>query len=44
MTMDEHVIFCPKCLRETAHAKARAGVIMCVICRHERPWNTTGWY
>jgi len=25
-------------------ANARAGMIMCVICRHERLWNTTGWY
>jgi hypothetical protein len=30
-------------MRQTVHVKARAGIIMCVICRHERPWNTTGW-
>jgi hypothetical protein len=41
--MSDHSLYCPQCLRQTPHVKARAGVIMCMICRHERPWNTTGW-
>jgi hypothetical protein len=41
--MDGQSIYCQVCLRDTAHVKARAGVIMCVICRQQRPWNTTGW-
>lgn len=41
--MSEHSVFCPVCRRDTAHVKAQAGIIMCLICRHERPWNTTGW-
>jgi hypothetical protein len=42
-SMSDHSIYCPQCMRQTAHVKARAGMIMCMICRHERIWNTTGW-
>lgn len=41
--MSDQSVYCPVCTRQTPHVKARASVIMCLICRHERPWNTTGW-
>jgi hypothetical protein len=41
--MSDHSIYCPQCMRQTPHVKARAGMIMCMVCRHERLWNTTGW-
>jgi hypothetical protein len=36
-------IFCPQCRQDMPHVRARAGIIMCTICRWQRPWNTTGW-
>lgn len=41
--MSGQSIYCQGCMRETPHIKARAGVIMCIVCRRERIWNTTGW-
>jgi hypothetical protein len=41
--MANQEIYCPVCHRRTHHIKARAAVIMCTICRTERPANTTGW-
>jgi hypothetical protein len=35
-------MMCPRCVQNTPHTRARAGIIMCTICRHQRPWNTTG--
>jgi hypothetical protein len=41
--MADQTLYCTACMRDTLHVKARAGTIMCTICRTQRPWNTTGW-
>jgi ribosomal protein L37AE/L43A len=41
--LNVQTIFCPRCRQDTPPVRAKAGVIMCTICRHQRPWNTTGW-
>jgi hypothetical protein len=41
--MSSQVIYCPVCMQQTTHVKAGGSVIMCTICQHQRPWNTTGW-